>query len=354
MKKVGFITSPLSSGHAVRGVGFYTKYLLEHLKPLASEYGMEIIEIPGHELRTTYPSYYELIHYPFFDLFSHTLPIFNTLPSVVTIHDVVPLEYPDIYRVGFRSALNLFLQKTALTRVRKIITDSVASKTYISQLLSVPANKIVPIHLAAGNDFHPVRSVKVLSSIRSKYHLPDKFVLYVGDINWNKNLTTLVAACIDRKLPLVLVGKHIPEIKNLNFNHPELAHLRELSGLLSDPHVFTLGFVPSKDMSAIYSLATVYCQPSFAEGFGLPILEAFACGTPVVCSRTHSLPEIGGDAPIYFDPYNVQDLSDKLMLVWQDHELCKSLSFKGLQQVTKFSWDKTAQETLQVYVHALH
>ena len=333
MIKVGFITSPLSNANAVRGVGFYTKHLLENLKKLAPSLGFEILEIENLFQISNFK--FQIVHYPYFDLFRHTLPIFKKTKTIVTIHDVIPLEFPDHYPPGLKGWLNLCLQGASLQSVKGVITDSHASVQAIRKYLLVPPEKLKLIYLAADEKFKPVKA-------RNKYKLPDKFVLYVGDMNWNKNIPNLVKACEQINYPLVIVGKQAAEIKKMDLNHTELRHLQEVDW----SKVVRLGFVPDDDLVAIYNLASVYCQPSFAEGFGLPVLEAMACGTPVACSRTHSLPEIAGEAAEYFDP---QDISDIVRAV----KKAVNNKFDVISQAKKFSWEKTALETLRIYEEIL-
>lgn len=325
MTKVGIVTSPLKSGHATRGVGFYTKRLLEHLKPLAAKFDIKISE----DLTNC-----ELIHYPYFDLFYHSLPIFKSVKTVVTIHDVIPLEFSEHYPPGLKGRLNLQLQKLALNGAEQIITDSYASVKSIHKYLGVPHSKLKLIYLAADPVF------KKVSEPKNKYNLPKKFVLYVGDINYNKNIPNLIKACKLAGFPLVIVGKHAAAVPDLDLIHPELCHLQNIdwSG------VIRLGFVSDNDLVDIYNLATVYCQPSLAEGFGLPLLEALACGTPVACSNTSSLPEIGGQAVSYFDPQNISQMSKVIKTAKNN---------RGEEQAKKFNWDKTAFQTLQVYREVL-
>lgn len=325
MKKVGFITSPLTSGHAVRGVGFYTQRLLDHMKPIAKDYGFEIIEISNDSQPTTHNL--QLIHYPFFDPFSHTLPIIKKTKTVVTIHDVIPLEFPDHYPPGIRGWVNLQLQKLALSGVERVVTDSFYSLIQINKFLSVPPHKLRLIYLAADPVF------KKITHPANKYNLPKKFVLYVGDINYNKNIENLVLACKKINLPLVIVGKQAAEIEKLNLSHPELRHLRDIdwSG------VTRLGLVDN--LVDIYNLASVYCQPSLSEGFGLPVLEAQACGTSVACSKGGSLPEVAGNTAVYFDQYNINDMAAALTTAMKQKRVA----------VNNFSWDTTARQTLQVY-----
>ena len=328
MTKVGLITSPLSSGHAIRGVGFYTRNLRSNLKLLAAKYNFEIIELANYlDIENCK---LDIIHYPFFDLFRHTLPIIRGYKTVVTVHDVIPLEFPDHYPPGLRGQINFQLQRLALSGVEGVITDSYASVQAIHKYLSVPLEKIKLVYLAASPIY------KKISHPENKYKLPKRFVLYVGDINYNKNIPNLVNACRQLKLPLVMVGKQAKDLENLDLSHPELIHLRKVDF----SNVVRLGFASDEDLVHIYNLATVYCQPSLAEGFGLPILEALACNTPVACSKTSSLPEIAGNKASYFDPYNINDMAKAIRT---------ANSVNGPAQAAKFSWEKTAHETLQVY-----
>lgn len=326
MTRVGFITTPLTSSHAVRGVGFYTQRLFDHMKPIAKNFGFEILEIKSlGQLEQL--DQLEIIHYPFFDLFFHSLPIIKKAKTVVTIHDVIPLEFPDHYPPGIRGWLNLQMQKLSLLSVDRIITDSFYSLTQINQFLGVPPHKLRLVYLAADPTF------KKISNPENKYNLPKKFVLYVGDVNYNKNIPSLIQACKKINMPLVIVGKQAKEIEKSDLSHPELRHLRNLDL----DSILRLGFVDN--LVDIYNLATVYVQPSLSEGFGLPVLEAQACGTPVACSRAGSLPEIAGDTAVYFDPYNTDDMAAAL-----------STALKRKRAVVNnFSWDTTARQTLQVY-----
>ena len=330
MTKVGFITTPLSSAHAVRGVGFYTKHLLGYLKPLAPEFRFEILEINSLG-QLDQLGQLEIIHYPFFDLFRRTLRTFLDIKTVVTIHDVIPLEFPDHYPPGLKGWLNLRLQRLALSEVEGVITDSYASVQSIHKHLNVPHEKIKLIYLAA----NPI--LKKINKPANKYKLPKKFVLYVGDINYNKNIPNLITACRIIDTPLVMIGKQAGEVVKLDLSHPELSHLRGLDWST----VTRLGFVPDADLVNIYNLATVYCQPSFAEGSALTILEALACGTLVTCSDIPVFHEHAGEAATYFDPYNIDTMAKALQ---NPHA-----SF----QTTKFTWEQTARQTLSVYQELL-
>lgn len=292
---------------------------------------------------------YNLIHQPYFDLFSPSLPLVPPVKTIVTIHDVIPLEYPLHYPPGIKGRLGLVWEKTAIRSVSRIITDSYASVKALVKYLHLPHAKIKLVYLAPGDQFRRITDKIRLSSVRNKYHLPRKFVLFMGDINWNKNLPGLVETCLNLKIPLVVIGKSAAEIEKLNLSHKELSHLSPLISHLSDPNLIRLGFVPDEDLAAIFSLAGIYCQPSFAEGFGLPVVQAMACGTPVVCSRTHSLPEFAGEAAVYFDPFSVPDMTQKIKSVMTDSGLRKTLSEAGIIQSSRFTWEQSADHTLQVY-----
>lgn len=331
--KVGFVTKSLTDGNAQRGVGFYAMRLLPKLKKYSKEFGIEILEINSdHELST---NNYELVHYPYFDLFWHTLPIFKKTKTIVTIHDVIPLEFPDHYPPGVRGRLNLQLQKLALSRTEGVITDSHASVKSIHKYLGVPHEKLKLIYLAADEKFKPIKA-------KNKYKLPAKFVLYVGDINWNKNIPNLIKACEQINHPLVIVGKQAAEIEEMDLNHPQLQHLNNLDF----KNVICLGFVSDGDLVDIYNLATVYCQASYAEGSALPILEAMSCGTQIACSEIECFKEHAGETAEYFDP---QDVSDIVKAV----KKTVNNKFDVTSQAKKFSWEKTALDTLRVYEEIL-
>ena len=216
MIKIGFITTSLHDANAVRGVGAYTRRLLPELKKQSRNFDIEILEITNP--CNLEPKTYNLIHYPYFDLFNHTLPIIKTTRTVVTVHDVIPLEFPDHYPPGIHGWLNLQLQKFALANVERVITVSYASVQAIRKYLLVPHEKLKLVYEAADPVF------KKISRPKNKYNLPQKFVLYVGDVNWNKNIPNLVKACEQINYPLVIVGKQATEVEKLDLNHAELRH----------------------------------------------------------------------------------------------------------------------------------
>jgi glycosyltransferase involved in cell wall biosynthesis len=337
--KVALDISPLKTGHQFRGIGIYTESLKKALEEMkVPDFGLKLIE-DGH-----IPQDCDLVHYPYFDLFFLTLPFKKEKPTVVTIHDVIPLVFPKNYPTGLRGALKFQGQKLSLRNVRAVVTDSENSKRDIFKYLNYPLEKIHVVPLAPASHFKVIKDESLLDKTRKKYNLPEHFVLYVGDVNYNKNLLGLIKAFAGLKgeISLVLVGKAF-----LEDNLPETKAISQLIKKLEiEKKVIRLGWLPNEDLVNIYNLASVYCQPSFYEGFGLPVLEAMSCGCPVVCSKTSSLPEICGSAALMVDPENVDDMIKGLQKAIENKE---GLRKKGLAQAKKFSWSKVALKTYEIY-----
>lgn len=354
--KIAINNLPLKTTHKRRGIGYYTSHLLEALK---KEEDVKVIEFTNlSEVRDV-----DVLHYPWFDLFRHTLPIARKFPTVVTVHDVMPLIFRDHYPTGLRGKINLILQRIALASCRQIITDSETSKKDISKYLKIKKENITVVPLAAGPEFKIVTSDTDLMRVKRQYHLPERFLLYVGDANWVKNLPFLIEGFRTLlKMPdladikLVLVGGvFLKDVENID--HPELRSLKLVNKLIKqyglEENIVRPGQVEDLELVIFYNLATVYVQPSVYEGFGLPILQAFACGTPVVSSNKGSLPETGGSSALYFDPENLRHFTSIAKELLESASLRAKLSKLGLNQAAKFSWKKTAGMTLSVYIRAV-
>lgn len=353
--KIAINNLPLKSAHKTRGIGYYTGHLVEALR---QETSIEVQEFTSlSEVKNT-----DVVHYPWFDLFFHTLPINRKFPTVITIHDVIPLVFSKNYPVGLRGKINLILQKIALNSCKYIITDSKASKTDIMKYLKIKDEKIAVIPLAADAKFKVLNDDTKLLRAKRKYNLPDRFLLFVGDANWVKNLPFLIEGfCRLIKIPsfndvkLVLVGGVF--LKNVEkIDHPELENLKMVNRLIKqneiEKSVIRPGQIEDDDLVAFYNLASIYVHPALYEGFGLPILQALACGTPVVCSNKGSLTEVGGEAAVYFDPANISQFVSTVKEILQDRSIQVRLSKLGIEQAVKFSWEKVAKETKQVYLKA--
>lgn len=342
--KIAIDVSPLQTGHKVRGVGFY----LEHLKSAMVKYFPDN-EYVFFQRGEKIPKNVDLVHFPYFEPFFLALPVYNRFKTVVTVHDLTPIIFPDAFPRGVRGQLKWQMQKFSLNKADAIITDSNSSKKDIIKHTGVPAQKIHIVYLAAGENFKKLNDGAWRESITKKYDLPDKFALYVGDVTWNKNLPRLLDAIKEVDIPLVMVGKNLVN-ENYDKNNPwnrDLNRVWELAN--QNKKIIRLGFVPDEDLVSIYNLATVFIMPSLYEGFGLPVLEAMACGCPVITGKEGSLPEVAGDAAYYIDVYDYKSIARGIKNVFESSELREELSQKGMENVKKFPWKKTASDTLSVY-----
>ncbi len=341
---IGFDISPLFTGHEIRGVGFYTQRLLPELKQFRE---IEIKELKSKE--EIEREGYDLLHVPYFSPYFFSLPSGNKKPLIVTVHDLIPLKYPDHYPPGIKASLRWFWQKRLLKKAAAIITDSRASKKDIIEILNYPAEKIKVIYLAAGKEFKKIDSQILFKKIKEKHQLPDKFVLYVGDVNWNKNIPSLVKAGKILNIPLLIAGKQAVA-EDFDKDHPENKDLVWFQKEAKENNLIRpLGFVATDELVVLYNLATVYCQPSFDEGFGLPVIEAMACGCPVVSSDRGPLPEIIGKAGILVKP-SPEKLAKGIKKAIKEKETLITL---GLKKAKEFSWQKTAKRTLSVYTQVM-
>ena len=319
------LVKPPHVGSLTRGVGFYTARLYKGLLDL--KVNMELVDLSYFP--TSY-STYDLVHFTYFDPFFLTLPPFVGKKTIVTVHDLTPLLFPEGFPRGIKGEIKWQIQKGLISRAKSIITVSKTSKNDIAEVLNYPKDKIFVTYEAAAEEFRRIPDIK-----------KDNSILYVGDVNYNKNISGLIRAF--SKLPqqynLVLVGKaflddSLVEIKQIK---------KQIQELNLTYRVKFLGFVESKDLVRFYNRAVVYVQPSIYEGFGLPVVEAMACGTPVVCGHNSSLIEIGGNAVIYADVTNPNDLADRIL------SARNISSQKLIAQAKKFNWHQTASETLSVY-----
>ena len=228
-------------------------------------------------------------------------------------------------------------------------TNSNSSKKDITSLINFDENKIKVIYLAAGSEFRVLKSKEKAENVRKKYNLPQKFVLYVGDVTWNKNLPRLIDAIKTTNIPLVMVGKNLAK-QDYDRQNPWNHDLNRVNDLVKDDsRIIRLGFVESNDLIAIYNAATVFIMPSLYEGFGLPILEAQACGCPVITTREGSLKEVASSSAYFVDGYDYESIAEGIKNVFNNNDLQEQLRQKGFENIKKFSWEKTAKMTIESY-----
>ena len=349
--KIAIDVSPLNDGNAIRGVGHYTKELSKALQneiktnPDYKNYQIDLIEDCGLKIED-----YNLVHYPYFDPFKLTLPK-TSKPYIVTCHDLIPRAFREHFPVGIKGEIKWQIQKHRLQHADYIICPSHSAKYQILDHIHYSPDKIFTTYEAASPKFRPHPPEKY-NYIYKKYNLPKKFVLFLGDINWNKNIPGLVKACLSLKYPLVIAGsaakKEVP-------NHPwtqDILWLQSKSKELGKQRSKALtltGFVPDEDLPYLLNAATIYCQPSFSEGFGLPLVQAMQSGTPIAYSQESCLPEIMDFNGEFFDPYKISSIKKALKKLWDNPTLRRQYSTSGLKRAKFFSWQKTALETLWVY-----
>jgi glycosyltransferase involved in cell wall biosynthesis len=350
-------TSPLQTGSHIRGIGTYTRLLQRELEkrddvrlfPVANKDELKNIQTNSGPLDPQQT----VLHYPFFDLFFSTLPLFRKFKTVVTIHDVIPLKFPKFYRPGRRGRLRFYKQAFALQGVEEIITDSKASQADIIPHLKVKSERIHVVPLAAQPDIQE-QPAEAQRKVLKQFSLPKKYVLYVGDINYNKNIPQLIKMIkfLPEDVDLVCVGKNFfpHDIPEWRWIETQIA----LSDVHSRVHFVTeVGADDFETLSAIYSAAEAYIQPSLYEGFGLPVLEAMQAKVPVIATDNSSLSEVAGGHALLVST-DGEEMADavKEVLEWSKTHRQEVID-KAYKWSQTFSWKQTAADTVSVYKHML-
>ena len=223
-------------------------------------------------------------------------------------------------------------------RAKVFLAISEFTKQEMTEILHIPPEKIKVVPCACSPEMEPIMDTVRLTNLREKYHLPEHFVLFVGNFNPRKNLERLIRAFDRAKengIPhqLVIAGE-----QGWKFNRD-----KAVQGINHSKDIRFTGYVPDENMPALYSAADLFVFPSLYEGFGIPVLEAQACGTPVLTSNGSALPEVGGEGAVFVDPYDIDDISGGMLRVLQSPRLAASLREKGLQNVQRFSWEASAR-----------
>jgi glycosyltransferase involved in cell wall biosynthesis len=271
-------------------------------------------------------------------------PAFGYRRLVITVHDLNFLYYPQFLTAESHRYYNRQIE-WAVRRADHILADSHATKSDLTTLLDVPSEKVTVVHLAADPAFRPLAEGEVRRVV-AQYGLEPGYLLFVGTLEPRKNLPGLLQAyrqLLDAEVtaaPLVLVG-------GKGWLYDEV--FERVEALCLDGHVRFLHDVPDADLPGLYNAARVLATPSFYEGFGLPALEAMACGTPVVVADRASLPEVVGEAGLLVDPDDVEDIARALTRVLTDGPLEARMRTLGLAQAARFTWEHTAQATWAVY-----
>lgn len=363
--RIGFDARAIS----YRGIGTYSRNLLRHF----ADSGAEMVVFCQDQEKDTMPAVdsFTLVSANMDPLASRSRGAFRSLvekskvdllhvpsswaptpldtPLVATVHDVTPLLYPRSLPFTLRMRYKRQLNST-LTEARRIITVSQISLSALSAYAGVNPAKVRVIHNGVSDRFRPDVTPEEQAAARRHYSLPERFAFWVGDFRPEKNLPFLVHAW-ERLLhhvpdppALVLAGAQKGEYRKLRSE----VEKRGLEGRVLFP-----GFIRDDDLPAVYSAAALFIFPSLYEGFGLPPLEAMACGTPCIVSNSSSLPEVTGSAAMLFNPTSLDSLEECVVRVLTERDLYESLREAGLRQSALFPWSRAAEETLGVYRSAL-
>ncbi len=280
-------------------------------------------------------------------------PLSSPVPIVVTIHDIIPLKLPE-YRGSLLARLYTSLVAAAARGAVLVLTDSNASKDDIVERLVIPAEKVEAIYLAVGPDYRDRGENFVDAAIRKEYNLPAEYVLYLGGFDVRKNVRhllkayTYVRAGLADQVPLVIAGRLPKEITPRFDNVKQLIEQQNLSDA-----VRLIGYIDEGHKASLYRMARVFVYPSVYEGFGLPVLEAMASGTPVITTDLSSLPEVVGEAGFVVGAEDARGMAGAILAIINQDNIYTDLKQKGLERAKAFSWETTVHETIAMYGKAL-
>lgn len=286
---------------------------------------------------------------------SNTAPLNIKVPLVLTLHDILYMQKIDFTKGTWYQRLGNLYRKWIVPKVipqsDQIITVSDFEKQQIIKRFSLHPGRVRVIHNAYSDYFKPVLNKDVLEEAKKKYGLPDQFILYLGNTHPNKNIRSVLRALSklqedkETKIPLVMpdIDKAFLKKILIEINNRELVN-----------SIYLTGYVPNHELPNIYSLAKIFIYPSFHESFGIPMLEAMACGIPVIASNKAALPEVANSAALMVDPENPDEIVRAVKELLTDKELYRQLKEDGLKRTLDFSWYNTARNILGIYKELYH
>ena len=282
---------------------------------------------------------------------ANTAPIWCKKPMILTLHDTISLERrlkkPKPFYQYFGNMYRKILIPHIVKKAKHLITVSETEKQNIVQMLHVSPDLITVVHNGVDNKrYQPVTDSQTQDAFRKKYQLPDSYIAFIGNTDPRKNVDNTLRAYADyleksdKKRKLVMLHNN-PKAFESSVGKLHLKHLKE--------NIKLLGYIEGEDMPAFYSLAEMFLYPSLREGFGMPVLEAMACGTPVITSNVSSMPEVGGDAVLYVSPVHYQEITEQMLFLEAHPEIREKMIEAGFEQCEKLSWADNAQKVLTVY-----
>jgi len=273
------------------------------------------------------------------------LPILANVKMIVTVYDLTLFTIPKIYTLLPRFRIKKLI-KMSTRRSNIIIAGSNNSKKDIVSILKLPEDKVKVIYISVDKEYKPINDRNKMNLVKKKYKINGKFIIHVGSLKATKNIPRLIEAYSG--LPVVILKKYLLVITGKKGWKYEEIHTAIKRLRLENNIIFT-GFVDDNDLPLLINAASLLAFPSLYEGFGIPPLEAMACGTPVIASNASSIPEVVGDAALLFDPYNVEEITEAMYRALTDEQLRNKLRKRGFERVKQFSWEKAARETLKLY-----
>jgi len=256
----------------------------------------------------------------------------SNVKLIVTMHDLSFASYPFFFNFKSRLFLKLLNPKKVCQKSKTIISVSENTKKDLINIYKINEEKIKVIYSGLSDNYQPIQDVSKINTVKQKYNLPEKFILYLGNVEKRKNIHSIISAFNkldnqDYKLIIAGKGKMYNQEEKIRF----------------------IGYVDANDKPVLYTLAKLFIYPSFYEGFGFPPLEAMACGTPVICSHASSLPEVIGQAAITIDPYNINEIKRAIELLISDEDLYQEMKSIGFNQAKIYNWQNSAKQLLNAF-----
>jgi glycosyltransferase involved in cell wall biosynthesis len=281
---------------------------------------------------------------------SNTAPLNISIPLVVTVHDIIYLEKWNFSKgTAYQIVGNLYRRWNvphAVKKASRVITVSNFEQKRIQEYFDLRDEKVMTVYNGVSEHFKKVDNPDVLQSIKKKYALPEKFIFYLGNTDPKKNMEGVMRA-------LSIIRKRNKLTFKLLMLDIEKNYLEKIAHEIEDLEILNsisfCGYVPNKELPAVYSLADIFLYPSLRESFGIPILEAMACEVPVITSDTSSMPEVAGDAAFYIDPYSPESVAEGIINLMEDLDIQEKLSLAGKNQIKNFTWRNNSVQTLQIY-----
>ena len=281
---------------------------------------------------------------------SNTAPLRLPMPLVLTLHDIIYLEPLDLRRGSWYQRAGNLYRRWNVPRVvphcARVLTVSAFEQARIERRLPSSAGHVEVVYNSAGEQFRRITDAAALAATKARYNLPDRFIFFLANTDPKKNLRGVLQALALLKQQ----GRLSVKLVMLDYQETALlALLRELNAPDLRAHIQLCGYVPNQELPLLYNLAETFLYPSLRESFGIPILEAMACGTPVITSNTSSMPEVAGDAALLIDPFRPETIADAILRLQNDPAERACLVARGLERIQRFSWRETAWQVRRVY-----